>query len=222
MGRIVALLPMKGHSERVKNKNLRNFDGQPLCSHIISSLNDSKEIDDIYIDTDSLEIEEYVSGLSSKIHIIIRPEALRGDMVSMNRIIEHDISTIDGDTFLQTHATNPLLSSATIDRACRKYLEVKNDSLFSVTRLQTRLYDKNGKAINHDPEKLIRTQDLDPLFEENSNLYLFSRKSFNEAGRRIGNDPFLFETDPIESMDIDTEEDFLIAEQIHKIRAKRR
>jgi CMP-N-acetylneuraminic acid synthetase len=92
------------------------------------------------------------------------------------------------------------------------------DSVFSVTRLQTRLYEENGKALNHDPNVLLRTQDLEPLFEENSNFYIFSKDSFsNTNGKRIGLKPWLFEVNKLEALDIDEEEDFLLAEAVQKL-----
>ena len=92
--------------------------------------------------------------------------------------------------------------------------------MFSVTKQQTRFYDKNVVAINHDPKKLIRTQDLEPWYEENSNLYLFTKESFKETGARIGKNPVLFETSKIESIDIDDIDDFNIAEAILKYQGR--
>ena len=106
------------------------------------------------------------------------------------------------------------LSSQTLSHAVQTYLSGLDhyDSLFSVKRLQTRLWNDLSKPINHDPDKLIRTQDLLPVFEENSCIYIFSRKTLQKRGSRIGERPLLFEMDPIESLDIDEEEDFQIAE----------
>jgi CMP-N-acetylneuraminic acid synthetase len=81
-----------------------------------------------------------------------------------------------------------------------------------VTRLQTRLYDRNGKAINHNPIELIRTQDLPPIYEENSCLYLFTRENLMKRNHRIGERPFMFEIDAREAWDIDEELDFAICE----------
>ena len=217
---ITALVPMKGHSERVKNKNLRSFNGIPLFYWVLESLSRSPFISKICVDTDSEEIEKTVLSFFPDVLILDRPKELIGDFISMNEIIRYDISKLEGDIFIQTHATNPLLSSGTINNACEFYLKNRDrfDSVFSVNRLQTRLYDKQGKPLNHDPDKLIRTQDLDPLFEENSNLYLFSKDSFREAGARIGLRPGMFEMTPTESFDIDTEEDFLMAELMQKIK----
>ena len=214
--RFAALVPMKGHSERVANKNLRDFHGKPLFWHVMHSLEQCPFVLGIYVDTDSLEIADAVKSFFPKAFIIERPEELRGDFVSMNEIIRHDIANILSDFFLQTHATNPLIKSGTILRACREYEAGIGtyDSLFSVNRLQARLYDKNGRPMNHDPSCLIRTQDLEPLFEENSNLYLFSRKSFGKTKARIGEKPRLFEMDPMEAVDIDEESDFAFAKAL--------
>ena len=89
-----------------------------------------------------------------------------------------------------------------------------NDSLFSVTRLQTRLYDALGKPINHDPSVLLRTQDLPPVYEENSNLYLFTADTLRERGNRIGERPLLFEIDALEATDIDDETQFTLAQAL--------
>ena len=86
------------------------------------------------------------------------------------------------------------------------------DSLFTVNKIQTRFYDENVKAINHDPDNLIRTQDLPPWYEENSNLYIFSKKSFEKTNARIGASPQMLVTEPFESTDIDTPTDWELAE----------
>jgi CMP-N-acetylneuraminic acid synthetase len=137
----------------------------------------------------------------------------------MNDIIAYDLQKIKGEHFLQTHSTNPLLKPRTIDHAVERFFELLDrgyDSLFTVNRIQKRLYDEQGQAVNHDPHNLLRTQDLPPLFEENSCLYLFSRKSFVSTNQRIGNRPFLFEIPIEESIDIDEEIDFRVAEFLYR------
>jgi CMP-N-acetylneuraminic acid synthetase len=115
---------------------------------------------------------------------------------------------------LQTHSTNPLLKPETVSRAIQSLLTnyPTRDSLFSVTRLQTRLYDQNGHAINHDPSILIQTQDLPPVYEENSCLYIFAREHLLKRHHRIGEKPMMFEMDADEAWDIDEELDFAITD----------
>jgi len=213
-----ALMPMKGHSERVPGKNLRNFNGKPLYHNMMETLLKSKYIKKIVIDTDSEEIIKDIQENFTDIQIIIRDSPLRGDLVSMNKIIEYDINNIDGEYFIQTHSTNPLLTSATIDEAIEKLIQNmdKYDSVFSVTELKTRLYDDKGEPINHNPAILERTQDLKSIYEENSNFYIFTRQSFNKGKCRIGEKPVLYIENKLEAIDIDYEEDFIIAESIFK------
>lgn len=220
--KIKALLPMKGYSERVKNKNMRDFNGIPLYHAITKSLLASKYIETVVINTDSeLIAKDAKKTFGDKITIIGRPIEIQGDFVSMNSIIAYDLSKLEGEHFLQTHSTNPLLKSTTIDRAIEKYFaDLENfDSIFSVTKIQTRFYTKDAKAINHDPNQLLRTQDLEPMYEENSNFYIFSKNAFKRANnQRIGLKPQIYEVNKLEAVDIDDPEDFILAELLYKNR----
>ena len=224
MNKIKALLPMKGMSERVPNKNMRDFDGRPLYHAIMDTLLKSKYIEKVVINTDSEIIaEDAKKNFGASVIIIDRPKEIQGGDVSMNVIINYDLSKVDGEHFLQTHSTNPLLRVETLDKAIETYFENldKYDSLFSVTRVQTRFYDKNANPINHNPNELLRTQDLEPLYEENSNFYIFSKESFKNAGnRRIGLKPHIFEVNKLEAVDIDEPEDFILAEILYQNRDK--
>jgi len=223
--KVIALLPMKGHSERVPNKNLRLFCGKPLYHRIARVLETSPFIENIFIDTDSDMIAKDALKNFRKVQIIERPTALRGDMLPMNAIIAHDLSIASVEHYLQTHSTNPLLTVDTLNQAIKAYFSGLGsyDSLFSVTPLQTRLYWDSGKPVNHNPKELLRTQDLPPIFEENSNFYIFSKKSFTENGnRRIGQKPKMFPLNKFEAIDIDDEEDFLLAETLFKIRSQKK
>lgn len=223
MHRLVALLPLKAHSERVKGKNFRNFNGKPLFRWMLERLLSIGEVDLIVINTDARELllEHGVEETGRVVLRERRPE-ICGDSVSMNRILEDDIANVPADIYLMTHVTNPLLSVATMRDALGSYrkslTEGLHDSLFSANRVQARFYRADGSPVNHDPGNLVRTQDLEPWFEENSNLYLFTRHSFRATHARIGIKPLVFETPRMESLDIDTEADWDLAE----LAAKRR
>lgn len=215
MYHITALVPMKGQSERVVGKNMRSFCGQPLCMRILATLQTCSCISDIIVNTDSDELAS-IAEQFGKVRVHERPRELRGHHIPMNTILEWDLTHDSGCSkhYLQTHATNPLLTTSTIERAVNVYFKGldKYDSLFSVTPFQTRLYSADGKGINHNPSVLLNTQNLPMLYEENSNIYLFSRDSFARTESRVGLQPYLFVMSKLESLDIDTEEDFLIAE----------
>ncbi|MDD4910441.1 MAG: acylneuraminate cytidylyltransferase family protein [Candidatus Omnitrophica bacterium] len=217
--KIKVLVPMRGHSERVPNKNIRDFCGRPLFHRIFDALLKVNCVEAIVVDTDSGKIKQLIKSGYPSVLLIDRPVRLSGDHVSMNKIIGHDISLLEGEHFLQTHSTNPLLMPATIEDAVKTYfasLKDGYDSLFSVTEHRARFYDDDFHPLNHDPRRLIRTQDLSPVYEENSNFYIFSRSSFENKGRRIGLKPYLYKMNRIEAIDIDEEEDFRMAESIFK------
>lgn len=217
---VVALVPMRHSSERVPGKNYRPFNGRPLFHHIVSTLLEVDRVAEIVIDTDSPTVMEQAAVEFPSVRLIERPEHLRAGDVPMTEVLRHDAAAVASDWYLQTHATNPLLAAATIDRAMDRMeaASVGHDSLFSVTRLQTRLFDAVGTPLNHDPTMLLRTQDLPPVYEENSNLYLFTAEQI-AAGRRTGDRPILFEINPLEAVDIDEEHDFVLAETLGRLRA---
>ena len=215
--KIIALLPMKANSERVKGKNFRDFGGKPLFSWILDTLISVSKIDAVVINTDAREIL-IKNGLIESERIIIRDRKseICGDFVSMNVIINDDIQNIDADIFLMTHTTNPFLSKKSVEVAISQFKDALNhrsaNSLFTVNKVQERFYDTNAKALNHDPERLVRTQDLEPWYKENSSLYLFTKEGFSTTYARIGSKPMMLETPPFESTDIDTPDDWDLAE----------
>jgi CMP-N-acetylneuraminic acid synthetase len=213
---------MRHHSERVPGKNYRDFAGKPLYHHILVSLMNCPLIADILVDTDSSVILEGVSEYFPDIRLIERPEHLKAGTVPMNDVLLHDVTQIEADYYLQTHSTNPLLRTETITRAVRQFLDSvpMYDSLFSVTPIQTRLWDELARAINHNPSILLRTQDLPPVYEENSNIYIFTREILERRHNRIGERPLMFEIDRLEAWDIDEELDFHIAEYLYLERQK--
>lgn len=219
---LTALLPMKAHSARVTSKNFRAIAGKPLFRWILDTLAETPEIDRIVINTDARSILAdnglKNSDYGGKVLIRDRKPEICGDHVSMNLVIGDDIANTESDYFFMTHTTNPLLTSRTISGMIADYIEKQRadsvDSLFTVNRHQTRFYAPDGSAINHDPQNLIRTQDLPPYLEENSVGYLFTPTSFQKTGARIGERPMMFETPPLESVDIDEPADWYLAESL--------
>jgi CMP-N-acetylneuraminic acid synthetase len=220
LDRIVALIPMRHHSQRVPGKNYRLLAGKPLFHHIVETLLACPEISKIVIDTDSPDVREGVGKHFPTVDVLDRPEHLQADDISMNEVLLYDTSKYPADLYLQTHSTNPLLKTESIRSAIytlRTYYP-GYDSLFSVTRVQRRLYDALARPINHNPNILIQTQDLPPVFEENSCLYLFTRETLEKRRTRIGDRPYMHVLDGIEAWDIDDEMDFRIADLMMQAR----
>jgi CMP-N-acetylneuraminic acid synthetase len=215
---VVALVPMRHSSERVPGKNYRDFSGKPLFFHVVESLLACKSITSVIIDTDSPVIIDLTKKHFPGVIIQERPEHLRDGSIPMNDVLLNAINKVPADFYLQTHSTNPLLKPETIESAVSMFLSVHPmyDSLFTVTRKNVRFWDTLARPINHNQNILLRTQDLPPIYEENSCLYLFTKDILKEKHNRIGNRPFLYEMHEIEAQDIDVELNFKVAEFLYK------
>ncbi len=216
--KIVALVPMRHTSVRVPGKNYRPLAGKPLFHHILNTLQAVLEVDAIVVDTDSPTILAGLEQHFPDVTALVRPEALRADTVPTNEILVHDTAQVAADFYLQTHCTNPLLRAETISAAIQRLVHAypEYDSLFGVTRLQTRLWDPLGRAVNHNPAVLLRTQDLPPMYEENSCIYLFKRETLIRRRNRLGDRPLMFEIPAQEAWDIDVELDFTVADVLYR------
>jgi len=220
MTSIAALVPMRHHSQRVPGKNYRLLAGKPLYQHIIETLLAVPEITTIVVDTDSEPIMAGLRASFPRVMIVERPEQLRADAIPMNEILTYDTAQVAADYYLQTHSTNPLLKAESLSSGIQAFLTQAPvyDSMFSVTRLQTRLWDGLTRAINHNPAILLQTQDLPPVYEENSCFYLFTRANLLAKRNRLGERPLMFEISRHEAVDIDEEFDFQMADIMMRAR----
>lgn len=222
--RVAAIVPMRHDSKRVPGKNWRPLGGRPLFEHVILALQECDCVDRIVIDTDSPVIRSIAQKDFPDVMVLQRPEHLRDDTLPMNDVLLHTITQVPADIYIQTHSTNPLLRADTITRAFSSFVQSQSmhDSLFSVSRLQQRLWDGNTKPVNHNPAILQRTQDLPPIFAENSCLYIFCRQTLEKRKNRIGATPMMFEIDRGEAWDIDEEIDFQVAELMFEAMQRQR
>jgi CMP-N-acetylneuraminic acid synthetase len=206
---------MRHTSERIPGKNYRVLGDQPLFFHIVKTLLSVKMIDQVIIDTDSDSVKELVFTEFPTVTIVERPEELRDPMLSMNLVLQNTMKFCHHENILQTHSTNPFLKASSISQACNQLANsTYADSIFSVTKLQARLWNKNLSPINHDLSNLVRTQDLTPVYLENSNLYIFKKDGFLRTGNRIGDRPIMLEMDELEAWDIDEPWQWNVAESI--------
>lgn len=214
--RVAAIVPMRHHSERVPGKNYRPCAGRPLYHWIVETLLACPAIHEVVIDTDSPTILEEAAVRFPRVCLLERPEHLRSGETPMNDVLLHTTGQVAADVYLQTHSTNPLLRPETVEQAVGRFLASYPvyDSMFGVTRLQTRLWDSLARAVNHNPAILLRTQDLPPIYEENSCLYLFPREVLVRRHNRVGERPMLFEVPRDEAWDIDEEADFEMVEML--------
>lgn len=219
---ITALVYMKAFSERVTGKNLRLLCGRPLCHWVLAALEQVPEVAEVVVNTDSGAIAAEARKFA-KVTVHDRAPALRGNDMVSNQLIPWELERCGGEWFLQTHATNPLLAPETVSRGIREFFGGADghDCLVGVTEFRKPFYRADGTPVNHDPQRLVPSQALEPVYEENSCLYLFCKAGFRRAGGRIGRRPLMFAVPPLESVDIDVEEDFTLAEALLEFRRRR-
>ncbi len=212
--KIVAMVPIKLNSERVKEKNLRPLsDGKPLVQFILEALVKSKRVDEVYVYCSSERIKEY---LIDGVTFLKRPEYLDGNTCNCNDIIREFMKQVDADYYVVSHATAPFTKPESIDRCIASVVDNDTyDSSFLVEKIQTFLWSQ-GKPINFDPDHFPRTQDLEPIYMETSGAFVFSKEVFETYHRRVGIKPCLVEVDGAESIDIDTEYEMSLAQALYK------
>lgn len=221
--KISVFLPCRAGSERVPKKNTRRFAGVEggLLKIKLSQLTACREVDSVVLSTNDQEVIDIAEAMSDgKIIIDRRPEHLATSKTSTDDLVRYVPEVITDGVVLWTHVTSPFIDGSVYDKAIVQYRELlakgTHDSLMSVTALRTFIWDKSG-PVNYDrnKEKWPRTQTIDPVFEINSGIFIAGIDVYRNLQDRIGERPYLFETDDIESFDIDWEEDFYIAEAIY-------
>lgn len=222
--KISVFLPCRAGSERVPKKNTRTFAGVEggLLKIKLSQLVSCREVDAVVLSTNDQEVIDIAEAMSdNKIIIDRRPEHLATSKTSTDDLVRYVPEVIADGVVLWTHVTSPFIDGSVYDKAIVQYKDLlakgTHDSLMSVTPLRTFIWDKSG-PINYDrnKEKWPRTQTIDPVFEINSGIFIAGIDVYRNLQDRIGEKPYLFETDDIESFDIDWEEDFYIAEAIYQ------
>lgn len=209
-----AFIPIKLSSERVPNKNFTLINNKPLFFYILKTLKSVKSISQIVIDADDQAVVDEIKKYFDNLDIFIRNPKLLSPVESVNNIINSNLENFKNETVIQTHVTNPLLHHETLTNALNEYADNKK-AIFSVNALQSRFYNSKLEAINHNPDELIPTQDLDIIYEENSNFYIFSKDQFiKNNNKRLSSESTPFVTSTYEAIDIDNQEDLEIVKKI--------
>jgi len=218
----IAIIPARGGSKRLPQKNIKLLGEIPLLAHSILYAKANKEIiDDVYVSTDDDDIKKIALEFGAK--VINRPESISGDLEPTVSALKNVLEQIDAEVenVVLLQATNPLRSQDLLKEAFETFQKEKCDSLFTVSRN----HQKFGKIIN---EKFIpfnyeigqRSQDLEPLFFENGLLYI-TKAALIMENIIIAENAFPFKIDSIfADVDIDTQDDFDYAEYLYQKQIK--
>lgn len=207
----VAIVPMKLNNRRLPQKNTKPFtNGKPLCYYILSTLQTVSGVDEVYVYCSNPDIQNFIP---TGVKYLKRSESLDQDTTKMNEVLQCFAADVPADVYVMTHTTAPFISKESIEKGLNVVISGEYDSAFAAKKLQDFLW-KDGVPFNYTLDNIPRTQDLSPLYEETSGFYIYRDSVMTELNRRIGNKPYIVEVGETESIDIDEQEDFEIAEAI--------
>ena len=210
--RVIAVVPMKLNNRRLPQKNTKCFsNGKPLCHYIFSTLLSIDEIDEIYVYCSDSHIKDYIPN---GVKYLKRDESLDLDSTSMTEVLSSFSLEVPSDIYVMTHTTAPFISKESIIKGLHSVKSGEYDSSFSAKKLQDFLW-KDGKPLNYNLESIPRTQDLPVIYEETSGFYIYKNEVMSKLHRRIGEKPYIVEVGEIEAVDIDENDDFVIADAIY-------
>ena len=207
----IAVVPIKLNSNRLPHKNIKSFtNGEPLCNYILNTLSGIRLIDEVYVYCSKTEIRNYIP---KHVKFLKRDEQLDQDTTKINEVLISFAKEIEADVYVMAHTTAPFVKKESIEKGLISVMNRGYDSAFAVKKLQDFLW-KDNKPFNYDLEYIPRTQDLEPIYEETSGFYIYKRNVMLDYNRRIGRNPYMVEVSEIEGIDIDEEEDFIIADAV--------
>ena len=212
--KIVAIMPIKLKNERCPGKNTRMLGSKPLLRYELDSLLETKLCENVYVYCSS---EDVVPFLPKGVAFLKRPAYLDLPTSNFNQIFDRFMLDVDADIYVYAHATAPFITVETMKECIEAVRSWKYDSAFCAIKLQDYLW-KNGQPLNFDASNLPRTQDLEPIYQETSGVYVFTKDVYKKYKRRIGVAPFIKEVSFKESVDIDMPEDFDVANALVNIK----
>ncbi len=216
--KVSMIIPAKGTSERLKNKNLYKINDKTLVRLACEKALKCNTIDEVYLDTESESIILDVQDLFSKgLKLIKRPKELANNDIGANEMLIYGLHAIEEtDLVIQTFATSPLISHNTIDMCIEKFVNSDGyDSFFSVIKMQEYFWDKDSKPTNFDIKELPNSFQLDPIYMETHGIYGIYVKDLLKNQTRVGQNPLLIEIPKIEAFDINDQEDLDIVKAIY-------
>lgn len=208
--KIVSIIPIKLNNERLPGKNTRLLNGKPLISYVEESLLACAKIKEKYVFCSDEKVCEY---LLPGIRFLKRSKELDLPTSNFTQIFSAFMEIIYADIYVYAHATAPFISVDTINECIDKVVSQQYDSAFCAQKIQDFLW-VDGAPLNFDAAHLPRSQDLKPIYRETSGVYVFTKDVFLKYRRRIGSHPFIKEVTFKESVDINTMEDFKLAELV--------
>lgn len=202
--KIVAVIPIKKKSERVKNKNFIKVNKKPLFRFLLDKIKKCN-FDEVYVDSDSKIVKNYCK--KNNINFIPRVRNLSKNTANGNHLLLYHQKIIKADCYFQLFVTSPLMKIKTINKCIEIMKKSKKyDSIFTVGEIYSWFWFKH-KPINYNPKVLPRSQDARPIIQETTGLYGIRSSALKKRKSRIGFKPYLFKVQKEEIIDLDNKDD---------------
>jgi len=214
----IAFVPVRCGSKSIQFKNIKLFCGKPLVYWSLSALQNSGSVDVVYLATDCDEIRQIVSDFNfSKVKIYDRSTDNASDYATTESVMLEFIDSKDftgQDLFLLVQATSPLIQAEDVSNAVNQFTSEKSDSLLTCVRTKRFFWDDKKLPINYDYNNRPRRQDFSGLLMENGALYISTVKSIKECKNRLSGSVSIYEMNDYTAIELDEEDDWLIAESL--------
>lgn len=214
MTKIAALVPLRGGSKSIPDKNIRPLAGKPLCAWCLEAALASPEIDEVWVSTDSPKIKEVVLGVDPRIQVIDRPEYLATDIASTESVMLHFAEHVPFEVLVLLQATSPLTRTEDVCATVRKVTVEGCDSALTCVRFRRFFWNEDGTPINYDPLARPRRQDFQGTLMENGAIYATRRQVLLQYSSRLGGRIGLVEMPDFTAVEIDEPEDWAAIERL--------
>lgn len=206
--KVVSFIPVKLNNQRLPGKNLMQLNGRPLCDYIFNTIGKISSIHEKYVYCSDEAIQEYIpDGLT----FLKRDAHLDGPEIKGLEIIDRFVQDVDADIYVLTHVTQPFTKASSIEKALDQVINGGYDSAFSALEMKDYCWYQ-GKPFNYNMKDIVTTQNLAPIYVETGAFFIFRKEVFTKLHQRIGEKPYIYTVDQFEAIDIDTKEDFELAE----------
>ncbi|HOI83650.1 MAG TPA: acylneuraminate cytidylyltransferase family protein [Campylobacterales bacterium] len=216
----IAFIPVRCGSKSIPFKNIKDFCGKPLVYWNLEALQNSSNIDKIFVATDCEEIKSVVNGFElSKVEVYDRDPQNANDIASTESVMLEFISKQnfnDNDLFFLVQATSPLTQTKDFDEALETLKNQKADSLLTCVRTKRFFWNSDGTPLNYNYCNRPRRQGFDGILMENGAFYINTIANIKRDKNRLSGKIAIYEMEEYKAVDIDEEDDWVIAEGLMK------
>lgn len=210
----VSLIPLRGGSKSIPQKNIKKIAGQPLAAWVLKAATQTQFIDQCYVSTDSQEIVDVVQSLELGVQVVDRPAKFATDEASTESVLLHFMSLVDFDVLVTIQATSPLLTAQDLDAAIARFKEKNLDSMLSAVRTKRFFWNDDATPINYNPLCRPTRQNFAGTLMENGAFYITKREILERYQCRLGGKIGIYEMDEATAVEIDEPEDWERVERL--------